>query len=124
MALIISYKKSNILQEKPYGIPLEKMKALTLEQLKNHKDFADGTEFIRDFHESKDYLTHEDVNKYTFDMVTEGKEDYRSSIVQAAQSKFEIPPRLCYTLLFQNWDIQKLLHQEMMTMMILQVRAP
>ena len=89
MALIISYKKSNILQEKPYGIPLEKMKDLTLEQLKNHKDFADGTEFIRDFHESKDYLTHEDVNKYAFDMVTEGKEDYRSPILQAAQSKFE-----------------------------------
>jgi len=50
LALIISYKKSNILQEKPYGIPLEKMKDLTLELLKNHKDFADGTEIIRDLY--------------------------------------------------------------------------
>lgn len=77
-----------LLQEKPYGVALEKMEDLTLEQLQANKDFLDGTEFIKDFYESDEHLTHDNVNTYAFDMGGEDRIDGKALILEAAQNKF------------------------------------
>ena len=79
-----------LLQVKPYEVPLETMKDMNLEDLAKQKLFLDNLPHVKDFYESDEFdehLTHEDVNKYAFDM-NETKDDFRADILGTAQGKF------------------------------------
>ena len=77
------------LQEDPYGLALDTIKDLTLEQLRAKKESYDQLPMIQDFFKSDEYLTHEDVNRNAVDMAPLGKTDGRDMVLQKAQTTFK-----------------------------------
>lgn len=76
-----------VLQVKPYEVPLETMKDMSLEDLTKQKEFLDALPHIKDFYES-DPLTYEDVNRIAVDMGGAQRADPRTSVLEKAQVKF------------------------------------
>ena len=78
----------DLLQVEPYKLPFETIKDLTLEQLRTRKDVYDQLPMVQDFVSENKHITHEDVNKYAFDMNPE-RTDFRDDALQGALNKFK-----------------------------------
>lgn len=79
----------SLLQKDPYKLSVDTIKDLTLEELKTKKDTFDQLPMIQDFFKENQHITHEQVNKYAFDMQSpEDRIDSRTAIFQKAQKTF------------------------------------
>lgn len=90
-----------ILSQAPYNIPMEDMKEIPLEKLKEQKAFIDKMPMVKDFRDemesnafeehynNKARITHEDVTKVDFSSMNDQPIDARDLVIRKARDKHQ-----------------------------------